>query len=87
MQLTWAKERQTPLGLDCKVVSRLGGEQVDGEQHLAQPYHLFSYSRYSAFVHLSLATVDPWLDLDSTGTWLSSQQRACSEKGSNWSFF
>ena len=49
--------------------------------------HLFSYSRYSAFVHLSLATVDPWLDLDSTGTWLSSQQRACSEKGSNWSFF
>jgi hypothetical protein len=38
-------------------------------------------------VHLSLATVDPWSDLDFTGTWLSSRQRACSEKGSNWTFF
>jgi hypothetical protein len=34
--------------------------------------YLFSYSRYSAFMPLSLATVDPWSGLDFTGTRLSS---------------
>jgi hypothetical protein len=40
-RLTWAKERQTPLGLALGFGLQggvaPGGEQVDGEQHLAQP--------------------------------------------------